>query len=219
MVYVPRSSRRRYALTFEYRQPFPDVVSTSGAHLVTQPNTPATLRPPLDTHDLIVRLHGLLHRDAIRREKYGDKIADKFRICHTPIEARKQYEEARRKAQEEWDNYVPSDTEDEEEDRKTLPAQPRSRIKHALPTPEKEADSGAKPSRLQRLESGNKLDTVIHVQQPAGAVAAVTVSKVGLLSPPARPKKRKAPAIEDKENEADTPDHRTKRKRTSASMG
>lgn len=198
------------------------MVSTSGAHLVTQPNTPATLRPPLDAHDLIVRLHGLLHRDAIRRKKYGDEIADEFRICHTPIEARERYEEARHKAQEEWDNYVPSDTENEEEDRKRLPAQPESRIKHALPTPEEEKDSGAKPSRLQRpgrLESGNKLDTVIHVQQRARVVPAATVTKVGLLSPPARPKKRKAPAIENEEDEAATPEHCTKRKRTSTSMG
>lgn len=198
-------------------QPFPDVVSTSGAHLITQPNTPPTSRPPLDAHDLTARLYIVQDWEVIRQNKYGAEIADEFRIRHTPIEARERYEEARRKAQEEWENYVPSDTEDEEQDEKRPPARPESRIQHAPSTQEKEGAAGENPSRLQRPGwpgPGSKLDSVIHVQQSAQAVPAATITKVDRLSPPARPKKRKALVIKDKENEAAASSHRTKRKRS-----
>lgn len=179
-------------------------MSTSGVHLVTQPNTPAKVRLPLDAQDFTLRLQGLLHRDAIRRKRYGDEIVDEFRIRHHPPEARERYEEARRRAQEEWDNYVPSDTESEEEGRKELPAQAESQTQDVLPTPEEEAASGVAFSRL---------DTVTHGKQPAQTVPAAIVTRLGLLSPPARPKKRKTLAVEDEKTQTGT-EYRMKRKRT-----
>ncbi len=127
---------------------------------------------------------------------------DEFRIRHTPIEARERYEEARRKAQEEWDNYVPSDTESDENHHRELPAQLESRTQNVLPTSEREAASVVTSSRL---------DTVTHGQQPARTLPAAVITKLGLLSPPARPKKRKALTVEDGQNQTGT-ENWTKRK-------
>ncbi|KAF2195830.1 hypothetical protein K469DRAFT_682080 [Zopfia rhizophila CBS 207.26] len=151
------------------------------------------------------------------------------------VEACQQYDNARRKAQEELDNYVPSDTEDKEEDGTKRLDNTAEQIPHALPTLENDVTACLKCSigcknvdptqqSSQALEvvqqlgptpglpgqPSNKRDTVLSVQQPLSAIKIATATTTGgLPSPPNRPNKRKVLMTE----EEDGAERRTKRMR------
>lgn len=92
-------------------QPFPDVVATAGAHLVTQPSTP--FLPPFagsEQWTLAVhrQLERLLFRQELRCTMYGRDNAEEWPESHTPQEMKEAWRERQRAIQWEIDHPGPA---------------------------------------------------------------------------------------------------------------
>ncbi|KAL9616119.1 MAG: hypothetical protein Q9160_008975 [Pyrenula sp. 1 TL-2023] len=95
--------------------PFPDVVTTAGAHLVTQPPTPVLSYMGTEqwARALHQKLDFLLHRQEIRYLKYGKDNAEEWPMSHTPPELKEPWLEHVRRQQWIFDNPGPPTPDDE----------------------------------------------------------------------------------------------------------
>lgn len=184
------------------QEPFPDVVSTFGAHLVTRPSSPeGGSATPVDANSLRLLLESALTCHEIRIKKYGRDIADNWRYSYTPVEARQRYYEAHLKAIAEIDKLIQEEQEEveEEERRRALEAHEKvareevvdntaTSMLHSLPTPKDDADTVCEDKHPQQLPQATEaLD-----QTPTATVASP-------LSPQSQPSKRRRLTPEDED--------------------
>ncbi|KAF2691782.1 hypothetical protein K458DRAFT_398192 [Lentithecium fluviatile CBS 122367] len=174
------------------RSPSSDVVSTFGAHLVTQPNTSEHRSAgPVDAHDLHQKLELALSCHKIRIRKYGPDIADNWRPCYTPVEARQrgdgrfiqkeeeEEQEKRRKALEAYENVAREEVVDNT----------TTSMLHFMPTPTDDADTDCKDKHPQQLPQ---------VPEALNQMPITTIAKP--LSPQSQPSKRRRLTPEEDED-------------------
>ncbi|KAL7790816.1 hypothetical protein V8C37DRAFT_384120 [Trichoderma ceciliae] len=82
----------------------PCPVATQGAHLISAPSSPRAVKPRHDAssfcRDLSERLRGLIVRQSLRENLYGEEFADEWPISRTPRALANEVLEARQKALE-----------------------------------------------------------------------------------------------------------------------